>query len=110
MSAILDFDCWSREERYVLRSIADLVGADFELHYLTLSENERKKRAMARWHEAPEATFEMTHEDHDRFRTLFSPPTTEELQGCSLPPPPIPFESWPAWASDRWPTLPRLDT
>ena len=51
----------------------------------------------------------MTDDDHERFRALFTPPTTDELQGCSLPPPPMPFESWPAWASDRWPTLPRLD-
>lgn len=109
VSVILDFGCWSPDERYALRAIANLAGADFELHYLALPEDERRRRAMARWHEAPEATFEMTYEDHDRFRTLFSPPTTEELRGCSLPPPPRRFESWPAWASDRWPTLPRLD-
>jgi predicted kinase len=107
---ILDFGCWSREERYALHAIAHVAGADFKLHYLVLPEEERRKRATARWREAPEETFEMTHEDHERFSGLFTPPTTEELQGCSLPPPPIPFESWPAWASDRWPTLPRLDT
>jgi predicted kinase len=108
-SVILDFGCWSPEERYALRAIADLAGSDFELHYVTLPEDERRKRATARWREAPEETFEMTLDDHERFRTSFTPPTTDELQGCSLPPPPIPFESWPAWASDRWPTLPRLD-
>ena len=109
-SVILDFGCWSSEERYALRAIADLAGADFALHYMTLAEGERRKRATARWREAPEATFELTPDDHERFRTLFTPPTADELQGCAPPAPPAPFESWPAWASDRWPTLPRLDT
>ena len=110
VSVILDFGCWSPDERYALRAIANVAGADFELHYFVLPEDERRKRATARWRESPEETFEMTHEDHERFRACFRPPTTDELQGCPLPPPPVPFESWPAWASDRWPTLPRLDT
>ena len=108
-SVILDFGCWSSDERYALRAIADLAGAGFELHYVTLPEDERRKRATARWREAPEETFEMTLDDHERFRASFTPPTTDELRGSSPPPPPTPFESWPAWASDRWPTLPRLD-
>ncbi len=110
VSVILDFGCWSPDERYALRAIADLAGADFELHYLTLPEDERVERATARQRQAPEEIFEMTNEDHARFHGQFSPPTAEELQGSLLPPPPTPFESWPAWASDRWPTLPRLDT
>jgi predicted kinase len=109
VSVILDFGCWSPEERYALRAIAELAGADFELHYLTLPEDERIRRATARLREAPEEVFEMTDEDHARFRGQFSPPTPEELRGGPLPPPPAPFESWPAWASERWPTLPRLD-
>jgi predicted kinase len=108
-SVILDFGCWSPDERHALRAIADLSGADFELHYLRLPEDERRKRAEARWRESPEETFEMTPEDHERWRAQFIPPTPDELPGRRLPPPPVPFESWPAWASDRWPTLPRLD-
>ncbi len=110
VSVILDFGCWSPDERYALRAIADLAGADFQLHYVTLPEDERRKRATARWRKAPQETFEMNLEDHERFNAQFTPPTLDELQGCSRPPPPIPFESWAAWASDRWPTLPRLDT
>jgi hypothetical protein len=79
------------------------------LHYLVLPEDERRKRAGARWRDSPEVTFEMSLEDHERFLALFSPPTADELQGLPLPPPPIPFQSWAAWASHRWPTLPRLD-
>jgi predicted kinase len=108
-SVILDFGCWSSDERYALRAIADLAGADFELHYVALPEDERRERATARWREAPDETFELTLDDHERFRALFTPPTTDELQGFPLPSPPMPFESWPAWAANRWPTLPRLD-
>src|SRR3954449_10096915 len=65
VSVILDFGCWSPDERYALRAIADLANADFELHYLTLPEEERRKRATARWHDSPEEIFEMSYEDHE---------------------------------------------
>src|SRR3954470_8306450 len=71
VSVILDFGCWSPDERYALRAIADLAGADFERHYLTLPEDERRKRATARWHDSPEEIFEMSYEDHERFRAQF---------------------------------------
>jgi predicted kinase len=67
-SVILDFGCWSSEERYALRAVADLAAADFALHHVTLPEDERRERATARWREAPEEVFEMTLDDHERFR------------------------------------------
>lgn len=109
VSVVLDFGCWSPEERYALHSIAGLAGADFELHYLTLSEDERRQRADARQQESPEEVFELTVEDHEQFRAQFTPPTSDEYRSRSLPPAPGQFESWPAWASNRWPSLPRLD-
>jgi predicted kinase len=110
VSVILDFGCWSADERQALRAIANLSDADFELHYLSLPEDERRKRAEAHWRECPQETFEMTLEDHERWRLQFTPPTPDEFAGQPFPPPPIPFDSWAAWACDRWPTLPRLDT
>ena len=108
-SVILDFGCWSPDERYALRAIAGLAGADFVLHYVALDEQERRDRASARWRQFPAETFEMTPEDHDRFLAEFRPPTAAEFTAGPLPPPPAAFPSWPAWASDRWPSLPRLD-
>jgi predicted kinase len=108
VSVVLDFGCWSPDERWALRAIAGLAGAEFTVHYLTLPEAERRRRASVRERQAPDETFAMTDEDHERFRALFSPPTAHELDG-PLPPPPDPFESWPAWAAARWPSLPRLD-
>ena len=108
-SVVLDFGCWSPEERYAIRAITELAGGVFRLHYLELSEPERRARSERRWRETPSITFDLTDEDHDRFLAHFQPPTAEELAGTALPDPPRGFVSWPAWASDRWPTLPRLD-
>ncbi|MEV4533939.1 ATP-binding protein [Asanoa sp. NPDC049518] len=105
---ILDFGCWSPEERYAIRSIASLAGARFELRYLELSEAERRARAGRRWDEEPGSTFAMTDDDHDRFLALFQPPSRDELAYGPLPAPPPGFETWPQWASERWPTLPDL--
>jgi predicted kinase len=106
---ILDFGCWSAEERFAIRAIAALTGADFELHYLQLPEDERRVRAATRWHCTPGETFDMTADDHDRFLASYQPPSAEELAGTIMPDPPSPWSSWTAWAADRWPTLPDLD-
>ncbi len=107
-SVILDFGCWSPEERYAIRAIAGLVDADFSLEHLTLPEPERRRRCDRRWVESPGTTFEMTADDHDRFVALVQPPTAAELTYGPMPEPPEGHPSWPSWASDRWPTLPVL--
>ena len=108
-SVVLDFGCWASDERYAIRSIAEIAGAGFELRYLRVAEPERRMRASRRWRETPESTFPMTDADHDRFLALFQQPTAQELAYGPPPPPPVGFESWPQWESERWPTLPRLD-
>jgi predicted kinase len=108
-SVVLDFGCWASEERYAIRAIAETAGAGFSLRHISIAEPERRARATRRWQEHPESTFPMTDADHDRFLALFQPPTAEELAYAPPPPPPDGFESWHRWASERWPTLPRLD-
>lgn len=108
-SVILDFGCWSPEERYAIRAIAEGVGARFRLEHLALEETERRARCDLRWAAAPETTFEMSAADHDRFVALCVPPSEAELAYAPIPRPPAPYETWPAWASDRWPSLPLLD-
>lgn len=108
-SAVLDFGCWSSEERYAIRAVAELAGASFELRYLEIGEADRRARADLRWREAPSSTFPMSDADHDQFLAAFAPPTPEELTYAPAPAPPRGFESWLHWASDRWPSLPRLD-
>lgn len=103
-SVIVDFGCWSAEERWAIRSIAELAGGRFVMHHLTLPEGVRRERARRRWVETPGETFEMTDADHDRFLLLCHPPTEQERDG-PLPAVPTPHASWAAWARDRWPSL-----
>jgi predicted kinase len=106
-SVILDFGCWSSDERYAIRAIAESAGASFELRYVTMAEPERRARADLRWREHPESTFPMSAADHDGYLAMFQPPTADELAHGPLPAPPAKFASWQQWAADRWPTLPR---
>jgi predicted kinase len=108
-SVILDFGCWSPEERYAIRAIAESTGGRFVLQHVTLDEAERRTRATLRWETAPETTFPMSDADHDQFLALCQPPTAAELSDAPMPPAPVGYESWFEWASRRWPTLPRLD-
>ena len=66
-SVSLDFGCWSAEERYAIRHLAEAAGGRFELVLADLDEEQRRQRADRRWAEAPESTFPMTAADHDRF-------------------------------------------
>lgn len=108
LSVIIDFGCWSAEERWAIRDVADRAGARFELHYLEVSEPERRARADARWRANPTATFAMSQSDHDRSEAAFTPPSAAEFAGAPFPDPPAGFDTWAAWAADRWPSLPDL--
>jgi predicted kinase len=108
-SVILDFGCWSPDERHAIRAITESVPARFDLRYVCVDEAERRARATARWETAPETTFPMSEDDHDQFVALCIPPSPAELSYAPIPEAPSPFENWFDWASDRWPSLPRLD-
>ncbi len=104
-SVVLDFGCWSPEERYAIRDVAERAGATFVLHFVDLPEPERRARAARRWKETAGATFAMTDRDHDEYAARFTRPSAPELAGGPMPPPPDPYPTWSAWASDRWPDL-----
>jgi predicted kinase len=108
-SVVLDFGCWSPEERYAIRVIAESTGARFDLRNVAIDEDERRTRATLRWETAPQTTFPMSDADHDRFLALCQPPTAAELSYAPIPDPPSGCESWFQWASQRWPSLPRFD-
>lgn len=108
-SVILDFGCWTVQERYAIRAVCDCVGADFLLHYVELDERQRRARAADRWRTDAGTAFPMSDADHDRFLEAFVPPSVAELAYEPAPQPPPEFDSWLHWASQRWPTLPRLD-
>jgi predicted kinase len=108
-SVILDFGCWSPDERYAIRAIAESVPARFDLRHVRIDETERRARATSRWQTAPETTFPMSEDDHDQFLALCVPPSPAELSYAPIPEAPSGFENWFEWAADRWPTLPRFD-
>ena len=108
-SVVLDFGCWSPDERYAIRAIAESTGARFVLQHLSIDEGERRARATLRWESAPETTFPMSDADHDRFVALCLPPSAAELSYAPIPVAPSGHENWFDWASRRWPTLPRFD-
>jgi predicted kinase len=63
-AVILDFGCWSPEERYAIRSVAEAAGAQFVLQDFELTEDERRARAARRWADTPATTFAMSDADH----------------------------------------------
>ena len=103
---VLDFGCWSADERYAIRFLAEMSAADFSLEYVHTSEEERRRRATARWLDAPHTTFEMSEADHDHYLASIEPPSRNELEYGPVPAPPQGHDTWPEWASWRWPTLP----
>lgn len=108
-SVILDFGCWSPEERWAIRDTAQRARARFELVSFELTEAERRRRASRRFAEAPHTTFEMTDADHDRYLKQIQLPTADEFAGKPMPSPPAPHQNWPGWAAERWPSLPVLE-
>jgi len=105
-SVVLDFGCWSADERYAVRAVTELAGAEFRLQYLSLPEEERRARCAQRWRETPEETFPMTDEDQEGYLTRFEPPSPDELAGVPAPDPPRGHDTWSEWAADRWPSFP----
>lgn len=105
-SVILDFGCWSSDERYAIRHLAESAGGRFELVVAVADEQERRERAGRRWAETPAETFPMTAADHDRFLASYQPPTAAELGYAPIPQPPDGAPDWRSWACERWPGLP----
>ncbi len=109
ISVVLDFGFWSRDERSALVWLARAVGARACVLYLPIDEATQRARISARWRQAPDTTFDMSVQDLAGWRAQFEAPTVDELAGEVVPPPPAAYETWSAWASARWPSLPLLD-
>ena len=77
--------------------------------YLPVDETTQLARIRARWLQAPDTTFAISEQDLASWRAHFEVPTADELAGDVPPRPPAVYESWSAWASARWPSLPLLD-
>jgi predicted kinase len=109
VSVVLDFGFWGRDERSALVWLARAVGARACVLYLPVDEATQLARIRKRWLQAPDTTFDTSVQDLAGWRAQFEAPTVDELAGEAASPPPAAYETWSAWASARWPSLPLLD-
>ena len=108
-SAVLDFGLWGRDERDSLRALAAAVGGEARVHYLPISPEEQRRRVGLRASTVPHENFAMTDDDLAAWRATFQEPDAAEVAHDPVGEPPAGWTSWSAWASDRWPSLRRVD-
>ncbi|WBO61813.1 AAA family ATPase [Streptomyces camelliae] len=104
-SVVLDFGCWSRDERAAIRWLAESVGASFRLVYVPVDVATQRARIAHRQSTTPEQTFPINEADLLRWRTQFEEPDTRELDGRAVAGPPPGWAGWLEWAADRWPSF-----
>ncbi|WP_052851866.1 AAA family ATPase [Streptomyces avicenniae] len=102
---VLDYGCWSRDERSAIRWLAASTGASARLVYVPVDLDTQRARIAHRRSTAPEGTFPMSEADLVRWRALFQEPDAAELDGQEVDSPPPGWPGWPEWAADRWPSF-----
>ncbi len=104
-NVVLDFGCWSRDERWALHWLVKQEAATFRLVYLPIDRSTQLARIERRWRLAPQVTYPISAADVDRWRAQFEVPTKQELAGAPPPASPASWASWFDWAAARWPSL-----
>jgi predicted kinase len=105
VDVVLDFGLWGRDERSALRWLARSVGAECRVVYMPVDRALQLRRIQDRQARTPHETFPMTERELDAWREQFEAPDEAELSGAQLPPPAVGYESWFAWAAERWPSM-----
>ncbi|MEU3657256.1 ATP-binding protein [Streptomyces sp. NPDC032161] len=104
-NVVLDFGCWSRDERSAIRWLAASVGASCHLVYVQVDHDTQRDRIAHRQSTAPDQTFPMGEADLLNWRALFQEPDAAELAGREIGAPPPGWPGWLEWAADRWPSF-----
>ncbi|MFJ8028285.1 AAA family ATPase [Streptomyces sp. NPDC096311] len=104
-NVVLDFGCWSRDERSAIRWLVEAVGASYHLVYMPVDQETQRARIAHRQSTAPDQTFPMSEADLSQWRTLFEEPDATELDGQDIGGPPPGWPGWLEWAADRWPSF-----
>lgn len=104
-NVVLDFGCWSRDERSAIRWLVEAEGASCLLVYLPVDPETQSARITHRQSTAPEQTFPMSEADLSHWRTVFEEPDAAKLDGHEVGGPPPGWSGWLDWAADRWPSL-----
>ncbi|MCX2181030.1 ATP-binding protein [Streptomyces sp. SKN60] len=103
---VVDFGCWSRDERSAIRWLAEAEGAAFRMIYLPVDPATQRARIAHRWASDPEGTFPMTEDDILQGWAYFQEPDAAEVEGRgSVGPPPAGWAGWREWAAERWPSF-----
>ncbi|MFI1979630.1 AAA family ATPase [Streptomyces wedmorensis] len=102
---VVDFGCWSRDERSAIRWLVEAEGACFRIVYLAVDEETQRARIAHRWATARAETLPMTEADIMYGRSHFEEPDASELGGGEAAGPPPGWADWRAWAADRWPSF-----
>lgn len=105
-SVVVDYGCWSRDERSAIRWLAEAEGARFRMVYLPVDHETQRARIAHRWATAAE-TLPITEADLLHGRDHFEEPGEAELSGSASSAPPSGWAGWPEWAAERWPSFVR---
>lgn len=102
---VVDYGCWSRDERSAIRWLVEAEEARFRMVYLPVDEETQRARIAHRWATAPEETLPTSEADILHGRAHFQEPDAAELEGRRLAGPPPGWVSWQEWAADQWPSF-----
>ncbi|MFE3107604.1 AAA family ATPase [Kitasatospora indigofera] len=104
-NVVVDYGCWSRDERSAIRWLTEAEGASFHMFYLPVDDATQRARIAHRWATTPEETFPMTEADILEGRAHFEEPDAAELGGGEVAGPPPGWAGWREWAAYRWPSF-----
>jgi len=104
-NVVVDYGCWSRDERSAIRWLVEAENACFRMVYLPVNEETQRARIAHRWAAAPEETLPMTEADILHGRAHFEEPDAAELGGRRAAGPPPGWVDWREWAANRWPSF-----
>ncbi|WP_371678738.1 AAA family ATPase [Streptomyces sp. NBC_01276] len=104
-NVVVDYGCWSRDERSAIRWLVAAENARFRMIYLPVDTATQRARIAHRWATTPEETLPMSEADILHGRAHFEEPDTAELDGHTIDSPPRGWLSWREWAADRWPSF-----
>ncbi|WP_371648364.1 MULTISPECIES: AAA family ATPase [unclassified Streptomyces] len=104
-NVVVDFGCWSRDERSAIRWLVEAEDACFRMVYLPVDDRTQRARIAHRWATTPEETLPMSEADILHGWAHFEEPDAAELEGRRVVGPPPGWVGWREWAADRWPSF-----
>ncbi|WP_103538812.1 MULTISPECIES: ATP-binding protein [unclassified Streptomyces] len=103
---VVDYGCWSRNERSAIRWLAEAEGSRFRMIYLPVDAETQRARLTRREATAVGETLPISEADILNARAQFEEPDAAEQEGrMSVDGPPAEWSNWREWAADRWPSF-----